>query len=44
MTESQKHIVERIDDRFDRKSIDKLSIIPEEKDGISKVNFSSEDE
>lgn len=31
VTESQKHLVEKIDDKFNRRSIAKLSIIPEEK-------------
>jgi hypothetical protein len=44
VSESQINLVEKIDDKFKRKSIDKLSIIAEEKEGISKMNFSSDDE
>lgn len=41
MTESQKNMVEKVDDKFNRRSIAKLSIIPEEKEGISRVILSS---
>lgn len=44
VSESQKNLVERVDDKFNRRSIDKLSIIPEEKEGISKMNYSEDSE
>jgi hypothetical protein len=35
-------LIEEVDRRFDNiKTIDKMSIIPEEKEGLSKISFAS---